>query len=130
MIEISLRTGGRTDFVDVTAEVRRAATELGITDGALVVFNPHTTAGVTVNEGADPDVVRDKAVALDKLVPWEDGYRHAEGNSAAHIKASLYGSSVTLLVADGELRLGTWQTVWFAEFDGPRTRRLWVSKAG
>lgn len=130
MIEISLRTGARTDFVDVTSDVRRAVAELGITDGAVVVFNPHTTAGVTVNEGADPDVVRDKAAALDKLIPWEDGYRHAEGNSAAHIKASLYGSSVTVLVSEGELRLGTWQTIWFCEFDGPRTRRLWVSAAG
>lgn len=130
MIEISLRTGARTDFVDVTSDVRRAVAELGITDGAVVVFNPHTTAGVAVNEGADPDVVRDKAAALDKLIPWEDGYRHAEGNSAAHIKASLYGSSVTVLVSEGELRLGTWQTIWFCEFDGPRTRRLWVSAAG
>lgn len=130
MIEINLRTGARTDFVDVTGDVRRAVAELGVTDGAVVVFNPHTTAGVTINEGADPDVVRDKAAALDKLVPWEDGYRHAEGNSAAHIKASLYGSSVTLLVGGGQVRLGTWQTVWFAEFDGPRQRRLWVAASG
>jgi secondary thiamine-phosphate synthase enzyme len=129
MIEISLRTGARTDFVDVTARVREAVAELGIADGAVVVFNPHTTAGVTVNEGADPDVVRDMAAALDRLVPWEGGYRHAEGNSAAHIKSSLCGSSVTLPVVGGQVRLGTWQTVWFAEFDGPRRRRLWVSGA-
>ncbi len=129
MIEITLRTSDRTGFVDVTRNVREAIAELGLNDGAVIVFNPHTTAAVTVNEGADPDVVRDMGAALDKLVPWQDGYHHAEGNSAAHIKASLFGSSVTLLVQGGELRLGTWQVVWFCEFDGPRTRRLWVGAA-
>ena len=126
MIEITLRTGARTDFVDVTAEVRRAVAELGITDGAVVVFNPHTTSGVTVNEGADPDVVRDKAAALDKLVPWEDGYRHAEGNSAAHIKSSLFGCEQLVGVSGGRLVLGRWQRIWFCDFDGPRRRRVIV----
>ena len=81
---------------------------------------------MTINEGADPDVVRDLETILDRLVPWSDGYRHAEGNAAAHIKASLIGSAVTLLVQDGRPVLGTWQTIWFCEFDGPRTRRLLV----
>ena len=130
MIEIGLETDGRTQFVDVTARVADAAARLGVADGFVVVHNPHTTAAVTINEGADPDVVRDMGAALDRLVPWAAGYRHAEGNSAAHIKASLYGSSVTVLVGDGELRLGTWQTIWFCEFNGPRTRRLWVARAG
>jgi secondary thiamine-phosphate synthase enzyme len=126
--EISLRTSGRTDFVDLNGPVQAAVTELGVEDGAVVVFNPHTTAAVTINEGADPDVVRDMSAALDKLVPWEDGYRHAEGNSAAHIKASLFGSSVRVPVAGGRLRLGTWQRIWFCEF-GPRSRRVWVQPA-
>ena len=129
MIEISLETAGRTQFVDVTARVARAAAELGVDDGFVVVHNPHTTAAVTINEGADPDVVRDMAAALDRLVPWEAGYRHAEGNSAAHINASLFGSSVTVPVRGGRPVLGTWQTIWFCEFDGPRRRRLQVAGA-
>ena len=126
MQEISLQTGSRTDFVDLTGEVQAAVTELGLTEGAVVVFNPHTTAAVTINEGADPDVVRDMTFALDRLVPWRDGYHHAEGNAAAHIKASLFGSSVTVVVSAGRLMLGTWQKIWFCEFDGPRQRRIWV----
>jgi secondary thiamine-phosphate synthase enzyme len=126
MREIQVRTGGRTDFVDLTGEVQGAVSDLGVTEGAVVVFNPHTTAAVTINEGADPDVVRDMAAALDRIVPWHDGYRHAEGNAAAHIKASMFGSSVTVIVAEGKLRLGTWQKIWFCDFDGPRQRRVWV----
>jgi secondary thiamine-phosphate synthase enzyme len=127
MIEISLETGSRTQFVDVTARVAAAAADLGVDDGFVVVHNPHTTAAVTINEGADPDVVRDLAAALERMVPWEAGYRHAEGNSAAHVKASLFGSSVTVLVQGGRLVLGTWQTIWFCEFDGPRRRRLQIA---
>ena len=126
MREIQVRTGGRTDFVDLTGEVQGAVSELGVTEGAFVVFNPHTTAAVTINEGADPDVVRDMTAALDRIVPWNDGYRHAEGNAAAHIKASMFGSSVTVIVSGGKLRLGTWQKIWFCDFDGPRQRRVWV----
>ena len=130
MIEVAVRTGARTDFVDVTALVRKAVSELGLTDGAVVVFNPHTTAGVTINEGADPDVVRDLDLIFDRVVPWSGNYRHAEGNAAAHAKASLTGSSVTVLVREGKLQLGTWQTIWFCDFDGPRERKLWVGAAG
>lgn len=126
MIEIGLETAGRTDFVDVTAQVKAAIRRLGLDRGTVTVFNPHTTAGVTVNEGADPDVVRDLETILDRLVPWSGDYRHAEGNAAAHAKASLMGSAVTLLVQDGRPVLGTWQAIWFCEFDGPRTRRLLV----
>jgi len=126
MREIALQTGGRTDFVDLTAEVQSAVSALGLEEGAVVVFNPHTTAAVTINEGADPDVVRDMTAALDRIVPWRDGYHHAEGNAAAHIKASMFGSSVTILVSQGRLRLGTWQKIWFCDFDGPRQRRVWV----
>jgi len=126
MQEIQVKTSGRTEFVDVTARVQHAVADLDPDCRAVVVFNPHTTAAVTINEGADPDVVRDMSAALDRLVPWEDGYHHAEGNSAAHIKASMFGSSVTIPVQDGRMVLGTWQTVWFCEFDGPRTRKLLV----
>ena len=90
------------------------------------MFVPHTTAGVTINENADPDVVRDLTTALDRLVPWRGDYRHGEGNSAAHIKASLMGSSVRVLVSAGRLQLGTWQGVFFCEFDGPRQRTVWI----
>lgn len=130
MIEFKVQTSGRTDFVDITAEVRRAVRELGVSDGAVMVWVPHTTAGVTVNEGADPDVVRDMSAALDRIVPWRDGYRHAEGNSAAHIKSSLYGCSAMIPVCGGELFLGTWQAIWFCEFDGPRRRRATVHPVG
>lgn len=127
MREIALSTAGRTDFVDLTFEVQAAVSELGLEEGAVVVFNPHTTAAITINEGADPDVVRDMTAALDRIVPWQDGYHHAEGNSAAHIKASMLGSSVTVIVSQGKLRLGTWQKIWFCDFDGPRQRRIWIS---
>jgi secondary thiamine-phosphate synthase enzyme len=130
MRELTVRTSARTDFVDVTAAVRGAVRELGLVDGAVVVFNPHTTAGITINEGADPDVVRDLETIFDRMVPWTGGYHHAEGNAAAHAKATLTGSSVTLIVRGGELVLGTWQAVWFCEYDGPRTRRLKVAALG
>ncbi len=126
MREITLQTGARTDFVDLTNEVQAAVSDLGLQEGVVVVFNPHTTAAVTINEGADPDVVTDMTAALDRIVPWQDGYLHAEGNAAAHIKASMFGSSVTVIVAGGRLRLGTWQKIWFCDFDGPRRRRIWV----
>jgi len=113
-------------MVDVTREVSRAIRELRIEDGGVVVFVPHTTAGITIQENADPDVVRDMLMELEKIVPFEDGYRHAEGNSAAHIKTSLFGSSVHLLVEGGEPLFGTWQGVYLCEFDGPRNRKVWV----
>ncbi|MHB8079536.1 MAG: secondary thiamine-phosphate synthase enzyme YjbQ [Candidatus Krumholzibacteriia bacterium] len=126
MREFTVRTGGRTCFVDITAQVGAAVAGLGLADGAVLVFVPHTTAAVTLNEGADPDVVRDLDMELGKIVPLADGYRHAEGNSAAHLKSSLVGCSEIVPVADGRLALGTWQAVWFCEFDGPRQRRVLV----
>jgi secondary thiamine-phosphate synthase enzyme len=124
--EFAVRTGGRTCFVDITAQVQEVVAELGLIDGAVLVFVPHTTAAVTLNEGADPDVVRDLDMELGKIVPLADGYRHAEGNSAAHLKSSLVGCSEIVPVAGGRLALGTWQTIWFCEFDGPRQRRVQV----
>ena len=126
MQTIAVTTRTRTEFVNITREVEEAAARLGVADGFVTVFVPHTTAGVTINENADPDVVHDMQQALDRMVPWTAGYRHAEGNSAAHVKASLMGSSVQVVVKGGKLRLGTWQGIFFCEFDGPRERNVWV----
>lgn len=126
MVEFEVRTGARSAFVDIGAHVQRAVDDMGIDDGAVLVWVPHTTAGVTVNEGADPDVVRDMLAALERAVPWEAGYRHAEGNAAAHVKSSLVGCGQVVPVVAGRLDLGTWQTIWFCEFDGPRRRRVRV----
>ena len=126
MKTLNVSTHQRTEFVDITAEVAKAVAALGIKDGMVTVFVPHTTAGVTINENADPDVTADMAAALDRIVPWSAGYRHGEGNSAAHMKASLVGSSVSIFVEGGRLQLGTWQAIYFCEFDGPRSRTVWV----
>ncbi len=128
MVEFTLQTGGRTDLVDVTPRVQAALGELSLVAGAVLVYVPHTTAAITINEGADPDVVRDISRELEKIVPWQDGYAHAEGNSAAHIKSSLIGCSEIVAVEGGRLILGTWQKLWFCEFDGPRRRRVLVQK--
>jgi secondary thiamine-phosphate synthase enzyme len=126
-----VRTSGRDDFVDITSMVARAVSQSGISSGLACVYVPHTTAGVTINENADPDVVRDILAALDEAVPWrQDFYRHGEGNSAAHVKSSMMGCQTFIPVAAGQLTLGTWQGVYFAEFDGPRTRRVVVTVVG
>jgi secondary thiamine-phosphate synthase enzyme len=127
MKTFSVSTHQRTEFVDITGEVSKAVTAMGLKDGGITVFVPHTTAGVTINENADPDVTADISAALDRMVPWEANYRHGEGNSAAHVKASLMGSSVRVIVSGGRLQLGTWQAIYFCEFDGPRSRTVWVS---
>jgi secondary thiamine-phosphate synthase enzyme len=127
MQTLDLRTTAHDQLIDITREVAAAAAALGVSDGTVLVHVPHTTAAVTVNEGADPDVVRDLLRRLDQLAPWSDpADRHAEGNSAAHLKSSLVGCSQLLPVRGGRLVLGTWQTVWFCEFDGPRQRRVQV----
>lgn len=127
MQNIDISTIHRTDFVNITAAVQRYVTEAGLQSGVVTVFVPHTTAGVTINENADPDVVHDMIHVLDKLIPWHGGYRHSEGNTAAHVKASLMGSSIQIIVEDGKLALGTWQGIFFCEFDGPRKRKVWIS---
>jgi secondary thiamine-phosphate synthase enzyme len=126
----SIRTSSRTTLVNITAKVQSAVSELGIEDGAVLVYCPHTTAAITINESADPDVVRDIDSKLGRLVPHSDGYRHAEGNSDAHVKSSMIGCSETILVEGGSLVLGTWQGVFFCEFDGPRTRTVIVGGLG
>ena len=126
MISLSLETGERMTLVDVTALVEQALVAIGLREGAVLVFCPHTTAGLTINEDADPSVRRDIVMALERLVSADLPFSHLEGNSDAHVKASLVGSSVTVPVEDGRLALGTWQGIYFAEFDGPRRRRLLV----
>jgi secondary thiamine-phosphate synthase enzyme len=127
MIILRIPTSSRSCFVDITAEIESAVTQSGITEGTCVVCVPHTTAGVTINENADPDVRRDIIDTLERLVPWTGNYRHSEGNAAAHVKASLMGSSATVPVEAGHLRLGTWQGIFLCEFDGPRRREIWVT---
>ncbi len=124
--EFSIRTNQQVEFVKLTSQVQKLLDENGIQEGICHIYIPHTTAGITINEGADPDVVRDMTMELNKIVPFEDGYRHAEGNSAAHIKASMMGSSAAVMIENGKLVLGTWQAIFFCEFDGPRTRRVLV----
>lgn len=125
-IKFEVRTSKHTQMLDITREVQRAVTESGVRDGICTVFIPHTTAAVTINENADPDVVRDFTMELGKIVPWEDGYHHMEGNSAAHLKSSMIGFSEQIIIEDGRLLLGTWQGIYFCEFDGPRSRKCFV----
>ncbi len=124
MKEIRLSTGRRTELIDITGRVQDAVAAGGASSGLCVVYVPHTTAGVTINEGADPAVRLDIAAQLDRLVPWDNDYGHLEGNAAAHIKATLTGSSVVIMIEKGRPVLGTWQSVYFCEFDGPRSRRV------
>ncbi|WP_041287256.1 secondary thiamine-phosphate synthase enzyme YjbQ [Desulfomonile tiedjei] len=126
METFEVKSNGRVQFLDITSRVRDTISASGVQDGLAIVFVPHTTAGVTINEAADPSVAQDIQEKLGKLVPHSDSYRHAEGNSDAHIKASIVGSSVTIIIADGKPVLGTWQGVFFCEFDGPRSRKVFV----
>ncbi len=126
MKTFTVTTRARCEMIDITGPVRAVIRDEGVRDGICYVFVPHTTAAVTINENADPDVPRDILAELEKVIPFADNYRHIEGNSAAHIKASLTGSSESLLIEKGDLLLGTWQSLFFCEFDGPRTRKVVV----
>ena len=128
--EISVRSSGETDWINITGEVQKAVAASGVREGICVVFVPHTTAAVTVNENADPDVPRDVDLALSMISPDRREFRHREGNSAAHTKTSLVGPSLTLIVTGGRLLLGTWQGIWFNEYDGKRSRRVYVRVMG
>ncbi len=130
MDEISVKTSSHTQFIDLTSKVSEVLQKAGIKDGICTVFTPHTTAGITINENADPDVPRDIIKEMGKVIPLNDGYDHIEGNSAAHIKSSLFGCSETVIIRNGSLMLGTWQSVFFCEFDGPRNRKVWVEIIG
>jgi secondary thiamine-phosphate synthase enzyme len=126
-----VRTHRRDEFIDITSHVHRLVAASGVQEGAVTVFVPHTTAGVTINENADPDVVHDILAQLDAAIPWRQGfYQHGEGNSAAHVKSSLVGCSTTIPLQSGRMVLGTWQAVYFCEFDGPRTRQVIVTVTG
>lgn len=122
--QFSVKTDGRREFVDLSGRLRALVQQSGIQEGLLVLYNPHTTAGLTINEGADPDVQQDMLAALARMVPETAHYRHLEGNSPAHVMASLTGSSVSLIIQGGQIRLGAWQHVFFAEFDSPRKRSV------
>ena len=130
LVKLSVSTSQHTQMVDITHLVQKAVADSGIREGICTVFIPHTTAAVTINENADPDVVRDFTTEIDKIVPWEDGYRHMEGNSAAHLKASMIGCSQQIIIEEGRLLLGTWQGIWFCEYDGPRRRSVYVKLMG
>ncbi|MBW2093486.1 MAG: YjbQ family protein [Deltaproteobacteria bacterium] len=123
-ISVSVKTGTRIEMIDITAKVQEEVSKMGTQDGMCVVYVPHTTAGITINEGADPAVCKDILTKLNELVPAGAGYRHLEGNADSHIKASLMGSSVLVLIENGRLVLGTWQKIFFCEFDGPRSRKV------
>ena len=126
MIEINVKTSAHTEMRDITAEVQKAVVESSVQSGICTIFVPHTTAAVTINENADPDVVRDFTIEINKVIPWEDGYRHMEGNSAAHLKSSIIGFSEQVIIENGKLQLGTWQGIYFCEYDGPRNRKVWI----
>lgn len=126
MKQLTIRTRAQFEMVDITNQIRSVLRESNVKSGICYVFVPHTTAAVTINENADPSVPRDIIMELDKVIPLHDNYRHMEGNSAAHIKSSLVGASETVFVEDGQLVLGTWQSLFFCEFDGPRTRKFFV----
>jgi secondary thiamine-phosphate synthase enzyme len=123
---LEVKTSSQTELIDITADIEKAIQSIGIDDGVCLLFVPHTTAAVTINEHADPSVKSDIVMALNKIVPWEEAYRHMEGNSPAHIKASIIGSSEIVAVESGRLKLGRWQGVFFCEFDGPRIRKIHV----
>jgi secondary thiamine-phosphate synthase enzyme len=126
MKTIFVKTPAREEFIDISHEVRRAVQNSGIKNGICLVFIPHTTAGIIINENADPDVKEDILMALKKMVPDSLPWRHAEGNSPAHVKAGLVGSSVNIIIDGGDLQLGTWQGIYFCEFDGPRDRKVFM----
>lgn len=124
---LEVKTSSRTQMLDITKDIEKIIKESEIKNGSCIVFIPHTTAAVTINENADTDVQKDFIKAINKIVPWDDDYLHMEGNSAAHLKASMIGFSEQLMVEKGRILLGTWQGIYFVEFDGPRNRKVWVS---
>ncbi len=121
-----VKTGQQTAMIEITSEVKKLVKDSGVKNGICVIYVPHTTAGISISENADPDVIRDFMMEMDKLIPLSDGYHHREGNSAAHIKSSMMGFSQTIIVEDGKLLMGTWQGIYFMEFDGPRIRKIYV----
>ncbi|HAS89646.1 MAG TPA: hypothetical protein DCS48_10135 [Desulfovibrio sp.] len=130
METLQIQTNSREEMIDITGSVRSMVRDNGWQSGALLLYCPHTTGAITVNEGADPDVVRDITVNMRKLVPYRGDYQHMEGNSDAHIKTSMFGPDQMLIIEGGDVMLGTWQRIFFCEFDGPRSRKLWAQFMG
>lgn len=130
MKTLYIKSHHEVEMIDITRDVCEAIREHDVTDGLAVIFTPHTTAAITINENADPDVCHDIVMEINKMVPMQDGYRHLEGNSAAHIKSSLFGASETLVINNDEVELGTWQGIYFCEFDGPRQRQVQIQVIG
>jgi secondary thiamine-phosphate synthase enzyme len=126
MEEITVKTISKIEMIDITPQVQEIVRQSKVKHGICIVFVPHTTAAITINENADPAVLKEIIGQLNKVIPLDDNYRHMEGNSAAHIKATLTGSSQTVIIENGELQLGTWQSLFFCEYDGPRNRKAWV----
>ncbi len=126
---LQVKSSQRSEMIDVTGQVQSVVSKSRIRDGICYLYVPHTTGAITINEGADPNVVVDILTTLDRLIPWRNNYRHMEGNAAAHIKTSLMGSSERIFIDNGKLVLGTWQRIFFCEFDGPRTRKLLIKIA-
>lgn len=126
MKTLNVKSKAKTEFIDITEELGKAIKESGVKDGTCYLYVPHTTAGITINEGADPTVKRDILTTLNRIIPFEGDYQHMEGNSAAHMKSTIVGVSLFVLIEDGKPLLGTWQSVYFCEFDGPRHRRLLI----
>ena len=123
---ITIHTHKRTEMLDITSKIQQVLQGSDKKQGLCCIFVPHTTAGITINENADPSVLEDILQELEKVIPFNDNYHHLEGNSAAHIKSSLVGSSISVIIENGQLKLGTWQGICFSEFDGPRTREVWI----
>lgn len=126
METLSIKTTSQTVMINITNQIQNLVNKNDWNDGLLIVFIPHTTAGITINENADPDVTRDILHEINKVIPMDDNYHHFEGNSAAHIKSSLFSPSLSVLVENKNILLGTWQGIYFCEFDGPRNRKVWV----
>ncbi len=127
---LSVKTNSRTEFIDITRQIEEVISESGTMSGICQIFVPHTTAGITINENADPSVVRDILMEVNKIIPFQDNYHHMEGNSPAHIKSSLFGPSLAVIIDGGKIQFGTWQGIYFCEFDGPRNRKVWVKILG
>ena len=126
-MNLSVQSRKRTELIEITASVQEIVSDSGIMKGLCIVYCPHTTAGITINENADPDVQMDMETYFESIVPWENNYRHMEGNTAAHIKATVIGFSQTIPIRAGKFQLGTWQGIYFCEFDGPRSRQLIIT---
>lgn len=126
MKTINISTTKRVDLVNITSQVQKVVSESSVDEGMVTVFVPHTTCGITINEGADPDVIRDIKYQLEKLIPYQQGYKHIEGNSDSHIKTCIVGSSENIIIKDGQLLLGTWQSIFLCDFDGPRNRTVYI----